>query len=227
MTRPRALLLDFYGTLVHDDTTVIQAICREVSRSVPTASPGEVARTWSSAFSALTAASHGPKFRLQRDLARVSLADTARYYHSEADPGSLLEAQFAYWRRPPIHLGARELLAARLPACAVSNIDRADLDAALAHHGLGGCFAHLVTSQDERAYKPRPEIFTAALGLLGLGPHEVIHVGDSLTSDVAGAARLGMPVAWVNSRRRPVPGAGPRPTYEVTELGELLALLDG
>lgn len=45
MARPRALLLDFYGTLVHEDTTVIRAICREVSRNAPTASPGEVART--------------------------------------------------------------------------------------------------------------------------------------------------------------------------------------
>ncbi len=154
MARPRALLLDFYGTLVHEDTTVVQAICREVSRSAPAASPGEVARTWSSAFAALTAASHGPGFRLQRDLALVSLADTVRYHQSAADPGSLLEAQFAYWRCPQIHPGARELLACALPACAVSNIDRADLDAALAHHGLGGCFTHVVTSQDARAYKP-------------------------------------------------------------------------
>jgi 2-haloalkanoic acid dehalogenase type II len=227
MARPRALLLDFYGTLVHEDTAVIQAICREVSGNAPAASPGEVARTWSSAFAALTAASHGSGFRLQRELARMSLTDTVRYYHSAADPGSLLEAQFAYWQRPQIHPGARELLATTLPACAVSNIDRADLDAALAHHELAGYFTHLVTSQDARAYKPRPEMFTTALGLLGLGPHAVIHVGDSLTSDVAGAVRLGMPVAWVNRQRRPAPEAGPRPTYEVAGLGELLALLDG
>jgi 2-haloacid dehalogenase/putative hydrolase of the HAD superfamily len=72
------LLLDFYGTLVHEDTAVIQAICREVSRNVPAASAGEVARTWSSAFAALTAASHGTGFRLQRALARMSLTGTVR-----------------------------------------------------------------------------------------------------------------------------------------------------
>jgi 2-haloacid dehalogenase/putative hydrolase of the HAD superfamily len=109
----------------------------------------------------------------------------------------------------------------------VSNIDRADLDAALARHGLGGCFTHLVTSQDAHTYKPRPEMFSTALGLLGLGPREVVHVGGSLTGDVAGAARLGIPVAWVNRQGRPAPEAGPRPTYEVADLGELLALLDG
>jgi 2-haloalkanoic acid dehalogenase type II len=227
MSGPRALLLDFYGTLVHEDTKVVEAICQEVSRNAPAASPAEVARTWWSAFGALTTASHGPGFRLQRDLARMSLTDTVRHHESASDPGLLLEAQFAYWQRPQIHPDTRNLLAAALPACVVSNIDRADLAAALAHHELGGHFTHVVTSQDARAYKPRPEMFTTALGLLGLGAHEVIHVGDSLTSDVVGAARLGIPVAWVNRERRPAPGTGPRPTYEVTDLSELLALLDG
>ena len=47
MPRPRALLLDFYGTLVHEDTEVVDYICQEVSRNVPAATPAEVARTWS------------------------------------------------------------------------------------------------------------------------------------------------------------------------------------
>ena len=226
MPRPRALLLDFYGTLVHEDIEAVDFICQEVSRNAPTVGPAEVARTWWSSFSALTRASHGPGFRLQRDLARESLTDTVRYHQSAADPGLLLESQFAYWQRPEIYPDTRELLATALPVCVVSNIDRADLEAALAHHGLTGRFAHLVTSQDVRAYKPRPEMFTTALGLLGLGPHEVIHIGDSLTSDVTGAASLGIPVTWVNRANRPAPEADPMPTCEVRDLGELLALLD-
>lgn len=228
MPRPRALLLDFYGTLVHEDTDVIQAICQEVSRNTPApaVSPAEVGRTWWSAFRALASASHGPGFRLQRDIARMSLAAAVDRHRSTADPRTLLKAQFAYWQRPQIHLDTRELLALPLPACIVSNIDRADLDAALAHHGMTGRFAHLVTSQDACAYKPRPEMFTIALGLLGLSPHEVLHVGDSLSSDVAGAVNLGIPVAWLNRGRRPAPGEGPRPTYEVNDLNELLIQLD-
>jgi FMN phosphatase YigB (HAD superfamily) len=48
-------------------------------------------------------------------------------------------------------------------------------------------------------------MFTTAFGLLGLGPHEVIHVGDALTSDVAGAARLGMPVSGSTATGVPHP----------------------
>ncbi len=221
-------MLDFYGTLVDEDTDVITAICQQVSRHAPpqTVSPAEVARAWSSAFRELTSAAHGPAFRCQRDLALMSLAATVSRYRSTADPGVLLRAQFAYWRRPQLRPDARELLASAVPACVVSNIDRSDLAAALAYHGLTGRFAHLVTSQDARAYKPRPEMFTTALALVGLSPREVLHVGDSLSSDVAGADRLGIPVAWVNRAKRPAPAGGPRPTYEVSDLGELRALLD-
>ena len=227
MPRCRALLLDFYGTLVDEDTDVIEAICQEVCRNAQAASPAEVARTWSSIFRELTSVSLGTAFRLQRDLAQMSLAATVSRYHSAADPGALLEAQFSYWQRPQIQPDTQELLATTLPACLVSNIDRADLVAALAHHGLARRFAHLVTSQDARAYKPRPEMFRTALALLGLGPDEVIHVGDSLSSDVAGAQRLGIPAAWVNRSRRPAPTAGPTPTYEISDLSQLLPLLDG
>jgi HAD superfamily hydrolase (TIGR01549 family) len=216
-------LLDFYGTVVDEDTVVIEAICQEVCRDAQSTSPAEVGRTWSSFFRDLISISHGPGFRLQRDLARMSLAATVSQYRSAADPDTLLEAQFSYWQRPRIQPDTQELLATKLPACVVSNIDRADL----AHHGLAGRFAHQVTSQDARAYKPRPEMFTAALALLGLGPDEVIHVGDSLSSDVTGALRLGIPVAWVNRSRRPAPSTGPRPTYEVSNLRQLLPLLDG
>ena len=47
-----------------------------------------------------------------------------------------------------------------------------------------------MTGQHARGYKPEPEMFTTALGLPGLGPHEVTHIGGSLTSDVAHAARV-------------------------------------
>ena len=221
MPRCRALLLDFYGTLVDEDTDVIEAICQEVCRNAQAASPAEVARTWSSIFRELTSVSLGTAFRLQRGLAQMSLAATVSRYHSTADPDALLEAQFSYWQRPRIQPDTQELLATTLPACLVSNIDRADLVAALAHHGLASRFAHLVTSQDARAYKPRPEMFRAALALLGLGPDEVIHVGDSLSSDVAGAQRLGIPAASVNPFRRTGTHSGARlqPTKSATSAG--------
>ena len=35
---------------------------------------------------------------------------------------------------------------------------------------------------------------------LGVKEHEVLHVGDSLKADVAGAADLGIPTVWITRR---------------------------
>ncbi|MCP3991519.1 MAG: HAD family hydrolase [bacterium] len=109
-----------------------------------------------------------------------------------------------------------------LAVVVVSNIDRQDIEAAIALHGLS--FADLITSDDVRSYKPRPELFNAGLRALGLRPDQVLHIGDSVTSDVAGATRLGIPVARVN-RTGKARRDGIQPTYETMTLTELVPLI--
>jgi 2-haloacid dehalogenase/putative hydrolase of the HAD superfamily len=109
-----------------------------------------------------------------------------------------------------------------VPICVVSNIDTGDLEAVVAHHELD--LPNRVTSEDVRSYKPRPEIYLSALDRLGLPAADVLHVGDSLTSDVAGANSLGIPVAWVNRRRRQPP-PGVQIDYEITDLRDLIPAL--
>ena len=106
----------------------------------------------------------------------------------------------------------------------MSNIDRDDLHAAMSHHEIDA--AAVVTSQDARAYKPRPEPFRLGLESLGVMASEVLHVGDSLTADVAGAEALGIDSAWINRSGRPF-STGPTPTHTASTLSELLPLLQG
>ena len=46
-----------------------------------------------------------------------------------------------------------------------------------------------------------------ALALLGRSSHEVLHVGDSFSSDGMGARAVGIPVLWINRKRRIAPVA--------------------
>lgn len=61
------------------------------------------------------------------------------------------------------------------------------------------------TSEDARAYKPRREIFEMALATTGLKVNEVIHIGDSLSSDVMGAGSLGIKAVWLNRSKKEAP----------------------
>lgn len=62
----------------------------------------------------------------------------------------------------------------------------------LAKEGLLDHFGGWGFSDEVGHYKPAPEIFEAALEMLGAQPGEALHVGDLRRTDVAGAAALGM-----------------------------------
>ena len=134
-----------------------------------------------------------------------------------------MTTQFQHWRQPPLHEDAREFLARLdLPVCIVSNIDRSDLEAALDHHGL--VFDHVVTSDDVRSYKPRPEPFRRAMEHLGVRGDALLHVGDSLSSDVAGPTASGR--RWPGSTARPRDPGEASLWAEVRNLVELADLLE-
>ena len=220
----RGILLDFYGTIVDEDDDTIARICDAIADSHGTLTSAEVGSSWSATFAAATGAAVGAAFKSQRDLAVDSLQTVLASIGSPLNARDLCTPQFDFWRSPNLRAGSHEFLErCTLPVCVVSNIDNDDLDAAIRHHGLN--LQNRVTSEDARAYKPRPEMFTAALDSLGLEPHEVIHVGDSPSSDVAGATRLGIRTAWVNRKRRLLP-EGLFTDLEIQDLRELLQVLD-
>ncbi|RKR92163.1 2-haloacid dehalogenase/putative hydrolase of the HAD superfamily [Micromonospora pisi] len=217
----RGLLLDFYGTVVEDDDDIMAAIAGRVAASAAGPVTGaEVGAAWGREYEAVAS---GPWFRTLRECASQSLATVMGEVGCPGDAAALCVPQFTHWRSPPLRPGTREFLSRLdVPVCVVSDVDRADLEAATALHGL--TFTAVVTSEDVGAYKPDRAMFTRALDALGLGPDEVMHVGDSFGADVRGAHAAGIRAAWVNRRGRVAPDGTPV-AYEVTDLAGLAALL--
>jgi putative hydrolase of the HAD superfamily len=90
--------------------------------------------------------------------------------------------------------------------------------------GLGGHFQFALFADEHGASKPHRRMFDVALGLAACDPSEVLHVGDSLPHDVAGAQALGIQGIWLNrdGRRNT---SGIVPDQEIASLLELPALL--
>ena len=135
--RPRALLLDFYGTLVEEDDAVIARIVAEICAASPLApAPAEVAARWNARFAASCAEAHGARFRRQRELEVESLRDVLGRFRCALDAEALSAELFAYWARPRPAPGAAEFLRElALPVCVVSNIDQRELELAIASLG--------------------------------------------------------------------------------------------
>ena len=220
---PRAILLDFYGTVVQEDDVPVLRICEEIALAAGNAAPQQVASYWSRRFAELCHDSHGARFRLQKELELRSLQDTLGRFQAALNAQELSQRLYDYWRRPAVLPDVRAVLGrCPVPICLVSNIDNAELRAALGHCRLS--FTWVVTSEDCRAYKPHPAPFRRALELLGVAPQDVLHVGDSLGSDVQGAKALGIPVLWINRKGRVPSAEEEQPDYIAADLTGILAV---
>ena len=90
--------------------------------------------------------------------------------------------------------------------------------------GLDGRFAFVVFSQDVQVEKPHPRIFKITAERAGCELTEMLHVGDSLENDVAGARNAGVSSVWLN--REGVPNnTETQPDYEVASLAEIPAIV--
>jgi 2-haloalkanoic acid dehalogenase type II len=90
--------------------------------------------------------------------------------------------------------------------------------------GLGGVFQFTVFSQDHCVEKPDPRIFRIVLERAGCSKDELLHVGDSLESDVKGAFEAGVKCVWLN-RQGLENDTNFKADYEVSSLLGLLEIL--
>ena len=90
--------------------------------------------------------------------------------------------------------------------------------------GLEGRFAFVVFSQDVRVRKPDRRIFEIAAREAGCPLDELLHVGDSLENDVAGANEAGALTVWLNRESR-TNDTGIRAGYEISSLTDLPEIL--
>lgn len=91
--------------------------------------------------------------------------------------------------------------------------------------GLEGYFAFVVFSQDVQVEKPDRRIFEITAERAGCELAQMLHVGDSLRNDVAGARDAGVHSVWLN-REGAANDTEIRPDYEVTSLTEIPEILE-
>ena len=213
----KAFFVDFYGTVVHEDGEVIKKITQIIFDTGNAEDKGEIGSFWWLDFQDMFLNSFGDTFETQRTLEERSLVHTLEKFGSDSDPKELSEMMFAHWVEPPIFEDSKEFFEkSTLPIYIVSNIDTADIMQAIDYHGLKP--AGVFTSEDAGSYKPRKELFELALQKTGLNPDEVIHIGDSISSDEKGASAVGINTLWLNRFGKSVPDG----VNSITSLPEAL-----
>ncbi|NIH15850.1 5-amino-6-(5-phospho-D-ribitylamino)uracil phosphatase YigB [Serratia symbiotica] len=155
-------------------------------------------------------------------LSREGLSD------AEATIGADAAMQnFALWRsRIEVQATTHATLKAlgeRYPLVAITN---GNADPALC--GLGGYFQFVLRAGPDGRAKPYKDMYQLASERLGVAARQILHVGDDLTTDIAGALRAGFQACWINEHQRCLmQSADSRllPHIEISRLASLAALL--
>lgn len=91
--------------------------------------------------------------------------------------------------------------------------------------GIAEHFAGIHTAREMGVAKPDVQFFRAAAQRCGLQPEEMVHVGDHPENDIVAARHAGMPAVWLNRTGADWTYSEERPDATVTDLHELVAVL--
>lgn len=148
-------------------------------------------------------------------------ADQAR------DGADAAMANFAKWRSaidvPQETHDTLAALAKKWPLVAITNGN-----AQPALFGLDSYFSFVLRAGPDGRAKPFSDMYHLASERLGVPPGEILHVGDDLTTDVAGAIRCGVQACWINPYAADLMQADDArllPHIEISRLASLTALI--
>ena len=116
-----------------------------------------------------------------------------------------------------------ERLASRYRLIAVSNGN-----AEVGRIGLARFFSGSVSARLHGVAKPDPSIFRAACAAAAAPPHQVLHLGDDLGTDVDGALAAGLQAGWIcrpdGAHASEVPRAGAHRFADLIEVAQALGV---
>lgn len=145
--------------------------------------------------------------------------EVARAYDDERDHGNV--------RFLPGAREAVETLSERGPLAAVTNGAPEMQSKKLASLDIHDHFDAIVYAGYDAPAKPDPGPFYEVLEMLDVPSERAVHVGNSLTSDVAGAKNAGVRAAWLANGTETRPDSeSPEPDYVLESMAELPELWD-
>jgi 2-haloalkanoic acid dehalogenase type II len=228
-TGVRALSFDCYGTLIDWEAGLAAELVPWARRAGITASDQE-----------LVAAFGGRETEVEReqpatpypDVLAAVLERLGEQFGVDVAPeeSRAFGASVPRWPAFADSHDALVRLGARYRLVILSNVDRASFEAS--RRRLDVTFDLVITAQDVGSYKPDPrnvDALLAGAADLGVAPHELVHVAQSLYHDHEPARRAGLRTVWVD-RRHDQPGwgatppptdPGVAPTWRVTSMHDL------
>lgn len=197
----KAIFIDYTGTMVQEDEPYTRELIVYFMAHSNLKSPGEILKVVWSKVKEIESVSHGDSFagvdvRTDRILEycreNCGLQGDFKYMH---------EVWSKIWVHAPLYEDVKPFFErAKLPIYVLTNDDLCYVEESMRIKGLKP--AGIISAETAKACKPDPAIFKKALEIAGVSESEVIHIGDSLTSDVEPAVKLGITPIYLSRGKK-------------------------
>ena len=187
----KSIFIDYTGTIIQEKGEDLEKIVLRIWKNSNFKNPEEIAVSWWNRLKMMEEKSFGDTFLTEDEIVEHLL----KLFEEEeglADNFSELHKLFQrFWMYAPIFEDVEEFFEkCPLPIYVITNNGVCYVQECLKHNGLKA--AGIISGELVRAYKPHKELFEYALKVCGCNAEEVIHIGDSIASDVNGALTAGI-----------------------------------
>lgn len=222
----RAVMFDFYGTVVDMQAGLEAAITPYLASKGYTDNPPRRVVTWwrrthfeNSMIDALVHDGHTPYRRIGEESLGHTL-ERAGIRHSHDEVAGLVSAIERLDPFPDVVDALQTMDRRGLRLAILSNGDPDMLDAGVTHTGTGKLWDQVISVAQAQAFKPHAATYAMAAEILQLDPPEILFVANHMF-DCVGAKAAGMSTAFVNRRHRPFGNPRYAPDLTVDDFAEL------
>ena len=212
----KAYFLDYTGTMVKEDEPYTRQLLEYFVTHSSIKDPKEVLKVVWEMVKDLEAKSYGDSFIKNDEKVDRILDYCVKEYGLNGDLDHMHEIWRKVWVHAPLFEDVKPFFErSKLPIYVLSNDDLSYLEESMKIKGLNP--AGIISAEMAHACKPNRAIFEKAMEVVGVKPDEVMHIGDSVTSDIEPAKLLGIMPVYI-SRAKEVKLEGVRVIRSLDEL---------
>jgi 2-haloacid dehalogenase len=219
MAKPKAFVFDAYGTLfdVHSVIDAGRAVTGDPQALSALWRQKQLEYTWLRALMGR----YEDFWAVTEDALRFAL-ERLRIRPGEDAIRRLMESYLSLAIFPDVTTALTGM--SGTPLGILSNGSPRMLAAAVRSSGLEGRFAHVLSVDAARTYKPSPAVYELGTRAFGLSAADILFVSSN-GWDVAGAKAFGLRTCWCNRPGAPTENLGVTPDLKVSRLDEILTKL--
>lgn len=214
----KAVFIDYTGTIIKQSSKETEEMVRRVCKNSDMKNPDEFLKYWWGMIKEYEESFEGADYISEDEIMDKMLARCVEEIHLKENLDELHDLCRRFWMYAPLYEDVKGFfMNCPYPIYIISNNGEEYIAEAMRINGISP--AGIISADMIKAYKPRPAIFQKAMDVSNCMADEVVHIGDSVTSDVNGAKAVGIRPILLDRKGR----AG---TLDVPVAGSLSDVLD-